>query len=432
MAKEPKEKSYRSDKEDKQKKTGKKAESETAKSKEVSETKKEEKRDESVILMGPAHTEEEGTMKPIADVLPDLFEEDSFEHLYEEMPAIESKEESKVESTKHKLNFGRFFLGTVLVFVGLVYLGENLELFNIVSVNILELWPLFLIILGLSVLFSRGRLGKLAAVVTIILTITIGLGIALGGVGIVNQLSGNVIEEKRDVAFFTDISLIGAGRLIIEQGAEQSLIVRADENIIENVRTEVSEGELKLEVNRSLTSSLLYGNIDPTYIVTVVELDKVNVIGSGSIQGDFFRTDKLEFSISGSGDIQMKVEADEIISRIFGSGTYILSGNTTRQIVHITGSGSYNAGGLSSKEAGVRISGSGEALISVIEELNASVEGSGGIKYIGNPFVSEESIHGSGVIEKINNYNSNELGNFEILEKLKKIDAVKYPNIEQI
>ena len=231
---------------------------------------------------------------------------------------------------------------------------------------------------------------------------------------------------------FTSIVFLGAGYLIIEQGNEASLIVRADENVIENIKTEVLDKELNLTISRSLTDIFLYRKTIPTYIVTVTELDKITIIGSGSVQSNGISTDKLELSLDGSGNVQMKIESGEIVSRIFGSGAYTLTGTTTRQIIHIIGSGSYKAPHLQSLQAGVRITGSGDVLVNVREELNASVIGSGEIRYIGDPFISEESVQGSGTILRTRNEMGAEVGNLELLEQLKKIDAVTYPKIEQI
>ena len=85
-----------------------------------------------------------------------------------------------------------------------------------------------------------------------------------------------------------------------------------------------------------------------------------------------------------------------------------------------------------SREAGIRINGSGNVLVTVTEELNAAINGSGEIRYIGDPLVSEERVLGSGTIVRISNGTGSESGNIEMLEQLRKIDAVKYPKIEKI
>jgi hypothetical protein len=47
----------------------------------------------------------------------------------------------------------------------------------------------------------------------------------------------------------------------------------------------------------------------------------------------------------------------------------------------------------------VRVSGSGEAVVNVADELDVDVSGSGGVQYIGDPTVAE-SISGSGDITR--------------------------------
>ena len=96
------------------------------------------------------------------------------------------------------------------------------------------------------------------------------------------------------------------------------------------------------------------------------------------------------------------------------------------------GEGGYEGGCWISIEEGVSITVSGEVLVNVSEELNAAVSGSGMIRYIGDHLVSEKRIEGSGTIVKVRSGIDVPLLNLEMLEKLKKIDAVKYPKIEQI
>lgn len=435
MAKEPRGK-HEHPGEGGKKEKDKKTESETVQSRAESKNKKKKERDEeSVILMGPAYTEEENTMQSISDVLPDLFKEESAQGLYGEPPTVESQEIHHHQGRKrHRFVAPRFFLGVVFIFVGVVYLGRNLELFDTVNVDVLKFWPLILIFFGLVVVYFWKGWGKIIGVASALLVVVIVFSMLFGDGRIIGgRLSGNIIEEKREAAPFTSIVFLGAGNLVIKQGKEVSLTVKADASIIDSIKTEVLDGELRLSASRSLLEILLYRKAVSTYLVTVTDLEAVYLTGSGSVQSTGINADKLELSIRGSGNVEMNdIRANEVIAVLFGSGRYTLSGTTTRQIIHINGSGSYEASNLVSREAGVRITGSGDVFVNVEEELNAVIKGSGKVRYLGNPLISGEGIDGSGTIERIHREISATLQNLEIVEQLKKIDAVKYPRIEQM
>ena len=436
MAKEPKKEKGRSHEERKGKKN-KKEGRKTALTSSESKKKRVDTKEESVILMGPAYTEEESAMQSISDILPeqDLFEEET-QNYYGEQPTVVSEVHHHKNRKKHRAGTFRFVLGIIFIFVGLAYLAGNLGLFtfNTVDAPILEFWPLILIFFGLFVVYSERLWGKIMGIALALLIIGTVFSVLLNDGRIISeQLSGDIIEEKREVGLFTSVALLGAGNLVIKQGKEVSLIVKADASVIDKIKAEVLDGQLHLSFPRSLMGRLFFRTAAPTYLVTVIDLTAIRLTGSGSVQSTDINVDKLELSIIGSGNVEVNnIEAREINVSLSGSGGYTLSGTTTRQIIHILGSGSYNAGSLISREAGVRIIGSGEVLVNVEGELNAAVNGSGMIGYIGDPFVSEEKVEGSGTIVKVRSGVDVPLLNLEILEQLKKIDAVKYPKIEQI
>jgi hypothetical protein len=58
--------------------------------------------------------------------------------------------------------------------------------------------------------------------------------------------SGRVMSETRNVSGFSNVSLKGSGRVVIEQGAAESLTVTSDDNLLKYVETEVRGSTLVL------------------------------------------------------------------------------------------------------------------------------------------------------------------------------------------
>jgi hypothetical protein len=207
----------------------------------------------------------------------------------------------------------------------------------------------------------------------VILTVLLAVPTASCGLFMV-QGSGNVITEEREVEPFHGIELAGTGTVIVDITGTESLTVEADDNILPELQTTVSNGTLILEPGRS---------VDPTgdivYTVTAATLDSVAISGSGEIVVTGADSSEFAVDISGSG----RVEA---------------AGNVETGLdVGISGSGEFDGENLVASEGRVEVSGSGTAVVNVTDHLSLSLSGSGEIEYIGAPAVEVDKT-GSGTI----------------------------------
>lgn len=209
--------------------------------------------------------------------------------------------------------------------------------------------------------------------------------------------SGQVAEEERDVGEFTGVNLAGFGTVDIEIADQEELLIEAEDNLIEFLRTEVRGGTLEI----GLEGTRLMPTKPVKFHVMMKSLDRLTVSGSGTIEVPDVAAERLSANISGSGRVEIgDLEADLIDVEISGSGKVeIESGKADEQRIGISGSGNYLGEQLESNRAEVSIGGSGQATVRVGDELEANVSGSGDIKYFGNPSV-DTSMSGSGKVTK--------------------------------
>lgn len=213
--------------------------------------------------------------------------------------------------------------------------------------------------------------------------------------------SGNVTTETRQVSGFDRIALSNMGVVVLTQGETEGLIVRADDNLMEYVVTEVRDGTLRI----GLTQKASLGSFRPTepivFDVSVRDLSGLSVSGSGSIEVGRLVTDFLATSVSGSGDIGIgDLMADEVNAAISGSGQVSVVGEARVQTVSVSGSGRYLAQNLVTRDGDVSVSGSGLVALNVAERLDVGISGSGTVRYSGEPRVTED-ISGSGSLERV-------------------------------
>jgi Putative auto-transporter adhesin, head GIN domain len=191
--------------------------------------------------------------------------------------------------------------------------------------------------------------------------------------------NGVITTESRAIAGFTRVQLEGSGTVTIVKGATFKVTVTDDQNILPYVKTTLSGGELSIGYKDD--AWVRRGNLKVAIEMPAVEETKVDGSGSMTISGGFSNAGRLKAGVSGSGDI------------------FIQDGNADTYNVVINGSGNVKSFGLISRRAVVQISGSGDAELSVTDDLDVSITGSGDVYYTGNPVINTR-ISGSGRVIK--------------------------------
>ncbi len=203
---------------------------------------------------------------------------------------------------------------------------------------------------------------------------------------------GPIVEQTLDVSDFTGVSLAISGEVILKQGNQTSVVVKGQQNIIDNIETDVFGQTWKIRFDKNVRN---HKNV--VIYITMPTLTEAYVSGSGKMEskGAFSNLKDLDIAVSGSGKLSLDVDANAIESAISGSGDIHLAGNSHEMEVQISGSGELEGFNMNTKNCDIRISGSGECEVSVSDNLEVRVSGSGDVFYKGDPRVRSK-ISGSG------------------------------------
>jgi len=213
--------------------------------------------------------------------------------------------------------------------------------------------------------------------------------------------SGNVVTEERDAGGFQQVSFALMGRMVLRPGDTESVTITADDNIMRLIEAEVRDGVLHVGRTSEAGMAQLRPSEEIVYEVTYRELSGLSLSGSGSMDLAGLETPFLELSLSGSGAVIVKgLEGGQIRTSISGSGAINLSGTADSHSLDLSGSGTYRTGELVSRDARLTISGSGTAVVNATETLSVMLSGSGVVRYMGDPDLTE-SVSGSGAIQRI-------------------------------
>ncbi len=205
--------------------------------------------------------------------------------------------------------------------------------------------------------------------------------------------TGPVQTEKRDLTEFKSISLEMAADVTVLKGESPAIIIYAQQNLMEKIRTKVRGDELTITDEGCIKS-------DERIKITAYlsDLEKLEVNGSGNINvPDTLQTSNLKLLISGSGDLSGKFVTANLESEIRGSGNIILTGSANKHEMEILGSGDIKAQALPSNSSEIKVNGSGDVFVYTIQNLDIKINGSGTVHYKGKPSVNSR-VNGSGKV----------------------------------
>ena len=189
--------------------------------------------------------------------------------------------------------------------------------------------------------------------------------------------SGRIVSERRTLPECSAIVIRSACDVYLTQGNEQTIVVEADDNIIDEVITKKEDGNLVVGLDDGS-----YSRIKVKVFVTLKSIRKLVIDGAGNISvSRSINADNLETAINGAGNITLK-----------GGGNYLGC--------IVNGAGNIQADEFISNKVDAVVNGAGNCTVNVTNELIASVNGVGSIYYYGNPSNIKTFIGGVGRVIK--------------------------------
>jgi len=212
--------------------------------------------------------------------------------------------------------------------------------------------------------------------------------------------TGSIISKSRQFSKFEEIEVANNSDVEIYRGNEQKVEVSDYENIIKYTQATVEGGRLiiknepeNINISNSRSKVIIY---------TPYAIHVLHISGSGNIVLKDAFNDISKVSISGSGDIEAEqpCELNKLNASITGSGDLLFKGTANEISLHISGSGDIKFSEVKATSVNCRISGSGDASVFATGKLEANISGSGDIEYFGHPTISS-IISGSGEVKHV-------------------------------
>jgi hypothetical protein len=208
--------------------------------------------------------------------------------------------------------------------------------------------------------------------------------------------NGERVEETREVAAFSRVRSNSELDVRLVQGPEQALNISLDSNLIDLVRTRVSEDTLYIDTSEGI-GEMVDG---PHVQINLPAITAAKLAGSGSMQLLFDEPGlPLDLYLSGSGSMRFEGKAAAIGAFLSGSGDIRLAGEASDAQLGLSGSGSIDGRHLMTESADIDLSGSGDVSAHAQSSVRVALTGSGNIDVYGGAVVERYDTSGSGEID---------------------------------
>jgi len=211
-----------------------------------------------------------------------------------------------------------------------------------------------------------------------------------GGGGNIVQGTGPMVSRSFQVDDFAELEVGGGSSftVIFRQSDNISVTIEMQENLFDFHEVSVRHGSLS--VARATRDRIVYYYYRPRVYINAPFLTAINVNGALHAEDwDAIATQNFSIVSNGFVAISAPLEVDTLELDLSGASELEFWGDAHTVIITKNGAGSIIAGGLQTTEAEINLNGAGEVIIAVSDNLDATLEGVGNIRYIGNPIVTQ-------------------------------------------
>ncbi|MCG1037131.1 DUF2807 domain-containing protein [Polaribacter sp. DS7-9] len=199
-----------------------------------------------------------------------------------------------------------------------------------------------------------------------------------------NSVSGNknvVNQDRTTKEVFTEIKISNGLDLYISQGSKSEIIVEADENLQEIIKTEVNNGVLKIYAEKNIWKAKAR-----KVFVTVKDLESLSATSGAEVYTeDTLKLNNLIVGATSGADIDINVDVKTIETSATSGADIKVSGIATNHITNATSGASIEAYNLKSINVTAKVTSGADINVFASGTINAKATSGGDIDFRGNP-----------------------------------------------
>jgi hypothetical protein len=193
--------------------------------------------------------------------------------------------------------------------------------------------------------------------------------------------NGHVTKDTRQVESFDGVKASAGINVFLFQGNEEKVVVEADDNLLDCIKTEVKGSTLHcyIDCNVHFSSKM---NVYVNYKM----LNKIDASSGSDVSGEtVIKTESLSIGVSSGADVKVDVDAQNVYCEVSSGSDATIVGKASYFRGNASSGADIKAGDLKVATCDATASSAGEIKISVSESIEANASSGGDITYYGHP-----------------------------------------------
>lgn len=194
--------------------------------------------------------------------------------------------------------------------------------------------------------------------------------------------NAQVREERQVDGTFQEISVSSGVDLFVKQGEPTEIIVEADEDVIDDLITELKGNRLNVYLDAGVFNWFV--NKSAKVYITAPTITSLSSSGGADLKTiGQIKADQLEVGCSGGADAEVSVNASTVVLHCSGGADIHVDGETDVLKAESSGGADIFARKLIAKKVVASASGGADLEVYVEEEIEASASGGADVDYYG-------------------------------------------------
>ncbi|CAM3377397.1 head GIN domain-containing protein [Aequorivita lipolytica] len=210
--------------------------------------------------------------------------------------------------------------------------------------------------------------------------------------------NGKVVTEERTVTEdFNEVRGSAGLDVYLTQGAENKIVVEADENLLEYIETNIEEGKLHVTTSENIGRS----KAKKVY-VTFKAINSVEASsGADVVVNSVLKSQNISLKSSSGANLKVEVFTQELIAKTSSGADLEVSGKASSLNADASSGSELDAKELLVINCNAEASSGAEVTVNVKEKLETNVSSGGDINYYGNPVSVNSNKSHSGSVDKM-------------------------------
>jgi len=209
--------------------------------------------------------------------------------------------------------------------------------------------------------------------------------------------SGNVVTREEAISDFDKVDISHSFDVDIKQGEAFSVLIRVDDNLVEQLQVEKFGSTLKIGLKPGVS---IVSNATLEAEITMPELTGVDISGASNATISGFKSTKnLNVDLSGASSLRGDIEAGDTSIDLSGSSEATMTGSGANLTLDASGSSDVDLSDFPVTDAEIDASGASTVKVNASGRLDVDASGASDVYYLGNPSMGTIETSGASSVE---------------------------------